>query len=158
MTVTRVLVHGLPIPQGSKTVASVNGRSWVRDSNDRVLRPWRRSVAAACSGRVPEPLDGPLVIRLLFVFPPPVSASKRRRLLPATKSTGDLDKLVRAVFDGMTTGGLIRDDARICGLVAAKVYGATAHDARVQIEAQAFDEAADGSGPEWPGLWRSIDT
>jgi Holliday junction resolvase RusA-like endonuclease len=44
------------------------------------------------------------------------SAPKR----PAVKP--DLDKLARAVLDGITAGGAIHDDAQVCHLTVEKVY------------------------------------
>jgi Holliday junction resolvase RusA-like endonuclease len=35
----------------------------------------------------------------------------------------DIDKLTRAVLDGLTDGGLISDDARVVRLMVDEVYG-----------------------------------
>lgn len=116
----RITVPGIPQPQGSKTKTRWGG---LRDANSERLVPWRNAVVIAvvqALGPHWQPLDEPLSVSLTFTMPKPVSAPKRRRSWPAKKP--DLDKLIRAVFDGATDGGLWRDDALVVTLHAAKRY------------------------------------
>ena len=111
---------GTPIPQGSKTVAQHGGRAWVRDANAGKLKPWRENVATAA--RVSHSgarLDGHLSVDMLFLLPRPTSAI---RPYPSVKP--DLDKLVRAVMDGITDADVWADDARVVELWTAKAYAA----------------------------------
>ena len=120
-------VHGTPIPQGSKTAFVVGKRAVVTDANRATLKPWRAAVAiAADCGRQ---FTGPVSVAVTFYLPRP---QKPRFFLPAVKP--DIDKLVRAVFDGLTDSGLIEDDARIVALDTAKLYG-TPLGARITVEA-----------------------
>ena len=41
---------------------------------------------------------------------------------PDTKWTGDIDKLTRAVFDSLTAGGVIEDDARVVEAAVSKAW------------------------------------
>ncbi|MGN6199997.1 RusA family crossover junction endodeoxyribonuclease [Humibacter sp.] len=108
-------VTGTPVPQGSKTAFVVGKRAVVTDQNRVKLKPWRETVAiAADMGRT---FPGPVEVVLVFSLPKP---QRPRWFVPAVKP--DIDKLVRAVFDGLTDGGLIDDDARIITLTASKVY------------------------------------
>jgi len=61
------------------------------------------------------PLSGALIVTMGFRFPMPESRPPRtRKLGTVAKTTApDLDKLVRAVNDGLAAGGLIVNDARI---------------------------------------------
>lgn len=116
-------VYGMPAPQGSKRYVgkSKAGRAIMVESSAKV-RPWRMDVKAAAEfvrGDTP-PLDGPLVVGMVFTLPKPASAPKRRRTYPDRKP--DLSKLVRSTEDALTDAGLIADDARIVGLTAAKVF------------------------------------
>lgn len=118
-------ILGLPAPQGSKTRmpngAMVEGGS----TTGRVKhKSWRAAVAEAARDLADdEPYDGALSLSVTFRLPMP--ASRPRAIRDAGhghKTTKpDLDKLLRTLCDGMTAGGLIRDDARICHIDAAKI-------------------------------------
>lgn len=123
MSTVRIVVYGSPAPQGSKKfVGMKGGRGKLVESSNRV-KPWRQDVkAAALAVRDgAAPLDGPLVMRMVFTLPKPSSAPKRRRTYPMRKP--DLSKLVRSTEDALTDAGLIADDARIVEYERlAKVY------------------------------------
>lgn len=117
MTEVEFTVDGVPVPQGSKTIGRGGGKVWLRDANATKLKPWREKVAAAARDAGAR-FDGPVTVTLMFTMPRP---KKSRFKLPAVKP--DLDKLTRAVFDGLTDGGLIADDALVVELRARKIYG-----------------------------------
>jgi len=108
-------VDGVPVPQGSKTVAKAGSRVWLRDANASKLKPWRALVAEAAD--VGVSFDCPVVVSMTFFMPMP---KRPKFAVPAVKP--DADKLVRAVCDGMTDAGLIADDSRVVRLIAEKVY------------------------------------
>lgn len=119
MTVHAVFdILGLPSPQGSKTRmpngAMVEAASATGRANHK---SWRTAVAEAArefNGDNP-PLDGAIYLDVTFRFPMPKSrrkADRERGWCPKT-TTPDLDKLLRALGDGLKAGGLIVDDARI---------------------------------------------
>lgn len=122
-------IAGIPAPQGSKTRTN-----WgVREDNP-ATKPWRSSVAweatAAMSQLDAEPLAGPVQVHALFYFPRPKShygtgrnAETLKESAPAYVATKpDLDKLLRAIGDGIT-GIVVRDDNQIVSLSARKLYG-----------------------------------
>ena len=100
---------GAPAPQGSKR--HVGGGRLVESS--RAVGPWREAVRAetqrAASG---HSLRGAVGVRLSFILPRPRSHYRTGRnahllrdsapVWPASRP--DLDKLVRAVLDGLTAG------------------------------------------------------
>jgi Holliday junction resolvase RusA-like endonuclease len=112
-SVVRIVVFGNPAPQGSKKfVGMVGGHGMLVESSKKV-KPWRQDVVAAAR-EVHEgspPLDGPLVVRMIFTMPKPASAPKRRRSWPNKKP--DVSKLCRSTEDALVTAGVIADDARI---------------------------------------------
>lgn len=114
-------VAGIPIPQGSKTAYVVNGRAVLADANGKKLKPWRKEITriARASWLDRAQLMGPVRLDVVFVFARPVSVKRR---LPAVAP--DLDKLVRAIGDGVTDAGVWKDDGQVIRLVAEKVYGA----------------------------------
>ncbi|HET9189830.1 MAG TPA: RusA family crossover junction endodeoxyribonuclease [Rudaea sp.] len=106
-------VYGMPAPQGSKKfVGMVKGHGVMVESSKKV-KPWRQDVKARAI-EVREgaaPLEGPLVARMVFTLPKPMSAPKRKRTYADKKP--DLSKLVRSTEDALTDAGLWRDDARV---------------------------------------------
>lgn len=121
-------IIGLPTPQGSKTRfpngAMVEGAT--KGQRER-HRSWRDSVTAAARDAADTlndgPLDGPLMLEVVFRFPMPKARKKAVReagICPKT-SAPDLDKLVRSLGDGLEAGGLIRSDALICVTRSSKV-------------------------------------
>ncbi len=127
-------VFGMPAPQGSKKFVGTNkaGRGILVESSKKV-KPWRQDVKAAGvmmrealwmrapAGTDPCPLDGPLLVSMVFTMPKPASAPKRRQTWPDKKP--DLSKLARSTEDALVDAGLILDDSRIVEYVRlAKVF------------------------------------
>lgn len=114
-------VVGKPVPQGSKTVFMVGGRPVLADANSAALKPWRKAVAAAARAAKPAAqVEGPVEMWLTFTFERPKTV---KRVWPAVKP--DIDKLVRAVLDGITDSGLWKDDAQVVVIrELSKRYGA----------------------------------
>lgn len=112
-------VEGRPAPQGSKKHI---GRGRMIESS-RHLAPWRhdiRNIAEAnqmAFAGCDLAYYGPVDLRLEFVMLRP-KATPKTRTPPAVKRP-DLDKLTRAVFDGIT-GTLIADDSQVVNLRASK--------------------------------------
>lgn len=109
-----VRVYGSPAPQGSKKFVGLNkaGRGIMVESSKKV-RPWREDVKAAALAvrNGAAPLDGPLIVRMVFTLPKPGSAPKRRRTFPCRKP--DVSKLARSTEDALVDAGVMTDDARI---------------------------------------------
>jgi crossover junction endodeoxyribonuclease RusA len=110
-----VFVPGKPAPQGSKRHV---GRGILVESS-KELAPWRQQVAMfahnAMGGQ--QLLTGAVAVRLEFVLPRPVSTPKRRT--PPAVRRPDLDKLVRAILDAITSV-IIADDSQVVELHATK--------------------------------------
>lgn len=121
MTIT-VTVLGTPAPQGSKRHV---GNGVMVESSAKV-KPWREAVKWAVDDqhgqavRDFDPFRGPVIVELVFTLAKPASAPKRTRTWPSKRP--DIDKLIRSTLDGLTDSGVIRDDAQIVQLTAAKRY------------------------------------
>jgi crossover junction endodeoxyribonuclease RusA len=103
-----VFVPGRPAPQGSKTYY---GKGQAKESS-MGLPGWRADVRDAVRGALPEGwvrVVGPVCVLLEFVMPRPKSEPRATR--PHDRKP-DSDKLIRAVFDAVTAGGLWKDDAQ----------------------------------------------
>lgn len=121
-------VHGDPAPQGSKayrghvTTTTKTGHRVsipvLTEQRPARHKAWRDAVAAAAKRAFPPgwaPLDprGGVVADLVFTVDRPASKAKTLRERPATSKGGDLDKLVRATADALTTAKAWRDDGRL---------------------------------------------
>lgn len=120
-------VLGVPAPQGSKTAITIGGKARLieggSDTGRTKHKAWRTAVAEAARDVAADhdqaaPFDGPLYLSIEFRFPMPKSRPARARAAGRWPHTvkPDLDKVLRATADGLTTGGLITDDARICAI------------------------------------------
>jgi len=115
----RIEVAGIPAPQGSKR--HVGGGRMVESS--RAVGPWREAVRAETQrARDGETFgsDEPVVVDILFHLPRPKSAPKR---VTWPVKRPDLDKLVRAVLDGLVAGGALADDSQVVCLTVSKQFG-----------------------------------
>lgn len=128
MTAVSFTVLGTPIPQGSKTKTRWGG---LREDNP-ATQPWRDTVAwqaRATMGSTP-PLLGPCALRVVFYLPRPKAhygTGKNADRLKATapgycQTKPDLDKLLRAIGDALTTAGVWRDDNQAVTVDASKLY------------------------------------
>jgi crossover junction endodeoxyribonuclease RusA len=112
-----IIVYGTPAPQGSKKFVGTTpeGRGMLAESSKKV-KPWRMDVKAAAelvrdANASLMPLDGPLVVSMVFTLPKPSSAPKRRQTWPDKKP--DVSKLARSTEDALSDAGLWVDDARV---------------------------------------------
>ena len=120
-------VPGDPVPKGSKrgvTYTRADGHLGVRlIESSKAYPAWRDQVAADLDAarlrhRWPV-LTGPVSVHLSFYLHKP--KRPKHPVFPITKP--DIDKLVRAVCDGLTTR-LVVDDSQIVELLAFKRYDA----------------------------------
>lgn len=124
-------VYGTPVPQGSKKI--VRGSRLIDDS-PAALRRWRDTVTRyAAEQALPAldgPLDGPVRLTLTFYVARPKRHYRSGRFADMLRPDApmycsvkpDLDKLVRAVGDGLTDAGVWHDDAQVAALSTSKRY------------------------------------
>jgi crossover junction endodeoxyribonuclease RusA len=104
-------VDGQPVPQGSMKV--INGH--VIHAKGSELAAWRSAIALREAGAKPH--IEPVEIDMIFTMARPKTVNR-----PEPSVAPDLDKLVRAVLDGLTAIAY-RDDGQVVRLTAAKQYG-----------------------------------
>lgn len=119
------VIIGEPEPQGSAK-AYVRGNRAIVTSDNPKLKPWRASIAwhAAEARLRVGAFDCAVRVRLVFAFNRPKTAPKR---VTMKTTRPDVDKLARAMLDGLTEGGLIRDDAQVVELMASKCFSGQHH-------------------------------
>jgi crossover junction endodeoxyribonuclease RusA len=131
--VIRIVVRGIPAPQGSKK--HVGGGRLVEQS--RAVGPWREAVRAQAQlvMQTRPPAAGPLSADVIFYLPRPKTV---RTIWPAKRP--DLDKLLRAVFDGLTDGQAWGDDGQVVVIRAAKFYATPATPAGCAVTIHSLKE------------------
>lgn len=143
-----VWVPGHPKTQGShRIVVTPQGGARVIDAA-KGLSAWRRTVATVVASKARRPFEGPVHVAALFYLPAP---KRGRTTLPATRP--DLDKLARALLDGLTAGGVIRDDGQVVDLAVGKRWATKEPGCFVRVQEIAGDEprrrtAGDGESDE----------
>lgn len=119
-----VKVYGTPAPKGSLKCIGGRGRHQLIENNERTA-PWRKRVAEAGRAlKIPEPLEGPIGVEIVFTIELPASVKPASRPWPIrrSKAGGDIDKLVRVVLDGLEDAGVYKDDAQVCEQHTYKVH------------------------------------
>jgi len=100
-----------------------NGR--IVHQKNKELMAWRDAIYEECRDTM-DPLEGPVKVSIVFRMPEP---KQNRRRLPHVRP--DVDKLARAVLDGLT-GAAFADDCQVVDLRARKVYGAPGADITIE--------------------------
>ena len=132
-----IIVRGIPAPQGSKR--HVGGGRMIESS--KAVGPWREAVRGETQRVASEPVAGPVAVRISFMLPRPDGhwrTGRNAHLLRAgapvhPAGTPDLDKLCRAVLDGLTEGGCWKDDGQVVSLVASKIYAPGSPGCEIRI-------------------------
>lgn len=138
MSRLKLFVPGRPVPQGSKTafVNKKTGRPVVVDKDMR-LPEWRMKITAHAIHAIQHhsialdyPLDGPVGVMVEFLLTRPRShygTGRNANVLkpsapryPATMP--DIDKLLRAILDGITDARVWLDDGQVVFVNAWKKY------------------------------------
>lgn len=147
----RVWVDGRPIPKGSMTPSIV--RRWSEKQRRMVATPvahasnpelaqWEWLVGMAADkvrrGKLVAPGTA-LAILLWFVLPPLKTIKSK---YPTSRAQGDLDKLVRAVLDGLT-GHLYDDDSCVVEITAKKEHATAERGPGVWIHACDLEKCED---------------
>lgn len=135
-------VQGRPRPQGSHGVNPTTGKVYPMAKG---LHAWRQSIAehsfaAAYREGIRYEHGEPLRVVCHFFYRRP-KHHFRGGLLKAEAPTAktsppDVDKLLRAVLDGLVQGGVLPDDAQVASTTSEKAWGT---DDRVEISIHPLD-------------------
>jgi crossover junction endodeoxyribonuclease RusA len=110
----KFFVKGKPVPQGSMKFIRPGVMIHSRAAD---LAVWRADIARNAELFGFKPVSGGVKVEIDFIFNRPKSA---QRAFPTVAP--DLDKLIRAVLDGLT-GVAYEDDSQVILIQATKTYG-----------------------------------
>lgn len=155
-------VPGRPAPQGSKRYVgkSKKGTAILIEQNKSV-KPWRELVTTVFKARpygasvlTSYPTGTALVVMIVFVMPRPVATPKRKPT-PAHTHAPDVDKLVRAVLDGITDARNVwADDGQVVTVHAHKRVAELGETTGAMIHIQ---PVPDPLGPRGVGCYPPAD-
>jgi len=133
-------VYGVALPKGNHKAVWRPGMQFpkITESN-RNVASWQQLVKEGASqalNNLPDAdrrifMEG-VRLTIGFVLPRPQSLAKR---ITAHLKAPDLDRLIRAIFDGLT-GTVYQDDRQVCELVAAKRYATIGEAAHVWVRVE----------------------
>ena len=106
-------VDGQPIPQGSMKV--INGH--IIHSQGSALAAWRSAIGLSAKAAGAKPTLEAVSMTLIFIMNKPRTVTRLDPTVPP-----DLDKLVRAALDALTSIAY-KDDSQVIEIRAMKVYG-----------------------------------
>lgn len=112
--------QGNPTPQGSHRSVMTGQGIRIFDDNKN-LSGWKNAVAWSAKAAMGSRIPSVLPIELIIDFVLPVPSKREGQLWPLEQRTGDLDKLVRAIMDAMTSI-VYKDDTQVVRLLAMKRY------------------------------------
>lgn len=121
---------GRPQTKGSTRSFVAQGRMVTKGANPKT-KAWQGVIAHAAHEAGVRLIEGPVYVRAEFRFARPkghFGTGRNAGVLkesadsaPVTRSVGDVDKLLRAVLDGLT-GVAFADDSQVVSLVGIKDY------------------------------------
>lgn len=122
-------VPGVPVPKGSARAYAYRVPGGLRAAvthDNPGTRAYGEGVArAALAARSTlqgfARFDGPVRVDVAFYVPRPRSLPRAVRY-PIRRGSGDADKLLRAILDGLTAGGVYGDDAQVVETSARKAF------------------------------------
>ena len=136
----RLSVPAVPVaqPRQRHRVITAGGRAFAhnytpkRDPVNGFKATVRHALQEAYTG---PPVEGPVVLSAVFLFPRPGRLVWKRRPMPRVEHTGkpDVDNLLKSVKDALS-GLAWRDDSQVCRLRdVEKFYAAGDEQPRVEI-------------------------
>ena len=132
-------VQGHPKPQARPRAfarKTKDGGAVARVYDPGTAEKWKSDIVlAGKDSRPASPLQGCIHVSIRFWMPRP------KRLMREKDPDGavfhdkkiDLDNLVKAILDALTTNGWWRDDSQVCRLTAEKMYHAKTGSAGAEI-------------------------
>ena len=141
--IMRSVIPGQPVPKGRPRVTTRGGKArtytpartrlWETLAADKFQRDW---MGANKSKYHVVPADRPVSLSLEAVFERPQRLSKKKdfagRIVHDKRP--DIDNVIKAVLDSLTTAGVLIDDSRVESVTARKRYAAKGEGPCVEVE------------------------
>ena len=138
----KLTILGIPKPKQSARFRIVKGKgkSFVSSYQKKEVKDYERNLAFDVKSQLPKgfvPYDCPIGVKVLFVFPPLSSWSKKKlaeldkgKTIYKDKKPDLTDNLMKGAMDSLE-GIVFVNDSRICEVQSKKIYGAVP---RIELE------------------------
>ena len=133
-------VPGIPVAKGRPRISMRGGHARAY-TPDKTVR-YENLVAMSCPPQS-SIAEGPVCVTISAYFPRPKRLCARSlrtgKLLHSDEhavehaSRPDLDNVIKAVLDGLSTAGIWKDDAQVYSIIAEKYYCAIGDQPRVTV-------------------------
>ena len=137
-------VPGVPIAQPRQRHRVVCGHVSNYTPTNSPVNAWKAAVmlAAAAAYNGP-PLEGPLEVEMLFVFPRPVSKTRKRgpNLREPKATAPDCDNIAKACLDCLHSV-LFRNDAQVWSLLVRKFIASADESPHMVMSITEYDDAS----------------
>lgn len=146
---SQIVIAGIVRGAKPKTQGSVspiayrkkNGKLGVNVFQNKDLLHWRDLVVASVlehtGNKVVFPKGTPVTVKLTFKFEKPKSVKGK---YPVTRSSGDIDKLIRAVLDAFTQANVYDDDSQVVYVISDKIYVDSEEEIGVDYQIIEYEE------------------
>lgn len=131
-------IPAVPVAQPRQRHAVMGGSVRSYMLNTHPIAAFKASVRLAASQAYSgPPMDGPLIVSLVFVFPRPKGMVWKRREMPRAYKVGrpDADNLAKSVLDSLN-GLLWIDDSQVVDLRVRKYVAAGDEAAHVEMDVE----------------------
>ncbi|WP_246816891.1 RusA family crossover junction endodeoxyribonuclease [Corynebacterium sp. HMSC08A12] len=125
-----IKIVGTPAAQGSKTAYNRGGRCVLVETSKK-LKPWREQVAKQAATYYQQPLGGAVSLTAVFIMPR--TKAMGTKPAPHMVQKPDLDKLLRALNDGLT-GIAFHDDSQVVEIKATKRRAEPGEEIGVEVD------------------------
>lgn len=128
------IVDGEPRPQGSKRARlGPDGKIWMYEASGKNLKDWREAItwAAKLAMKGRPTFRGPVEVAITFYLKHPSRGPEQ--VWPLKRP--DVDKLQRAILDGMADAKVMFDDSQVCVIRGQKAYARPGKDPCAVVQA-----------------------
>lgn len=128
-------IPAIPVAQPRTRATPIHGHARTYTPKDHPVQAFKASVRlSAKQHHQGAPLDGPLQVDCMFVFPRPKSMVWKRKPMPRVRHSKkpDRDNLDKAVLDALN-GLLWRDDCQVCAGTLEKWIAAGDEQPHVKV-------------------------
>lgn len=154
----RFTVPGLPIaqPRQRHRVVTSGGRTFASNYTPKTapVNSFKAAVRLACAAaHTGQPLEGPLVLTVVFVFPRPSALRWKSREMPRQyhAKKPDVDNLVKSLKDALKSLAW-SDDSQVAIVRASKLIASGDEQSRTMVEICRLNVVGgEGLGFERPG-------
>ena len=130
----RAIIPGPPIGKG-RPRATVRGGQ-VRTYTPKRTQQWEAVAASTLMAEWSEaPLDGPVSVGILALFPRPQRMVWKRKPMPREPyiQAPDIDNVAKAILDALQKAGVLRDDKTVWSLDCIALYCSGDEAPRVEL-------------------------